>query len=74
MVAAPRILQCLTAQGQTGEGESAVKVSPYYSISEEEREVYHDHSNCPDGERILPRNKRPGMDNRPRCKECKKLD
>jgi hypothetical protein len=50
-----------------------VKVAPYYSISPEDREVYHDKSNCPDGERIKPQNKRSGTGNRPYCKECPKV-
>jgi hypothetical protein len=50
-----------------------VKVAPYYSISPEDREVYHDKSNCPDGERIKPGNKRSGTGNRPYCKECPKV-
>lgn len=45
----------------------------YYSISREDREVYHDKSNCPDGERIKPENKRYGTDNRPKCQECPKV-
>jgi hypothetical protein len=47
--------------------------SPYYSVSEEEREVYHNKSNCPDGERIKPENRRDGDDGRPLCKECPKV-
>jgi hypothetical protein len=46
---------------------------PYYSISPEDRQVYHDKSNCPDGERILPQNRRDGTDNRPHCRECPKV-
>ena len=48
-------------------------VSAYYSISPEDREVYHDKSNCPDGERIKPDNKRYGTDGRDHCKECPKV-
>jgi hypothetical protein len=54
-------------------GGSSVKVSAYYSISPEDRQVYHDQSKCPDGERILAQNKRSGTDNRPYCKECPKV-
>lgn len=43
---------------------------PYYSISPEDREVYHDKSNCPDGERIKPENRRSGTGGRDHCKEC----
>jgi hypothetical protein len=48
-------------------------VAPYHSISPEDRQVYHDKSNCPDGERILPHNKRSGTGGRPRCLECPKV-
>ena len=47
--------------------------APYYSISPEDRKVYHDKTKCPDGERIKPANKRQGTDNRPKCKECDKV-
>jgi hypothetical protein len=53
------------------------KVYPYHTKSPEEppehRNVYHDHSDCPDGKRIKEKNKERGTDNRPRCKECIKL-
>ncbi len=53
------------------------KVAPYHTIEPEygprERNVYHDHDNCPDGRRIKLAHKRPGTANRPRCDECKKL-
>lgn len=49
------------------------KVDPYYSISPEDRQVYHDKSNCPDGERIMWQNRRPGTDDREHCKECPKV-
>jgi hypothetical protein len=48
-------------------------VSPYYSISPEDKQVYHDKSNCPDGERIKPENKFQGTGNRPKCMECPKV-
>jgi hypothetical protein len=47
--------------------------SPYYSISREDHQVYHNKSNCPDGERIKPENRRDGTDGRPLCKECPKV-
>ena len=37
------------------------------------REVYHDHSDCPDGKRIKPEYKLSGTGNKLRCDECKKL-
>jgi hypothetical protein len=56
---------------------NAMKVSPYHTILEEhppERNVYHDHDDCPDGRRIKPEHKRTGTANRPRCDACKRLD
>jgi hypothetical protein len=54
-----------------------VKVPPYHTNSAEyppkHREVYHDHSNCPDGRRIEPQHRESGMGGKPRCKECIKL-
>jgi hypothetical protein len=52
------------------------KVRPYHTKTLEhppERNVYHDHDNCPDGRHILPHNKETGTGNRPLCKECIKL-
>ena len=52
------------------------KVRAYHTTLPErppERDVYHDHDNCPDGKRIRPEHKAPGDAGRPRCKECVKL-
>lgn len=52
------------------------KVNPYHTILPErppERDVYHDHDNCPDGRRIKPEHWKSGTAGRPRCKECQKL-
>jgi hypothetical protein len=52
------------------------KVPPYHTITEEkpeQRDVYHDHDDCPDGRRIKPENRRSGTAGRPRCDECKRL-
>ena len=45
----------------------------YYSITSEDREVHHNKTNCPDGKRIKPENRRYGTDGRPLCKECPKV-
>jgi hypothetical protein len=53
-----------------------VKVPAYHTSRPEtggERDVYHDHSDCPDGRRIEPQHFRTGTAGRPRCKECIKL-
>jgi hypothetical protein len=53
-------------------------VAPYHTISQENppthRNVYHNHDDCPDGKRILPKDKQPGKAGRPQCDECIKLD
>jgi hypothetical protein len=50
------------------------KVAPYHTITPEkpygERDVYHDHSDCPTGRRIEPQNRRQGTAGRPRCEDC----
>jgi hypothetical protein len=57
--------------------ETMTKVSPYHTNSNEyaahQREVYHDHDNCPAGKHIKPQHKQSGTANRPRCKDCVKL-
>ena len=53
------------------------KVSPYHTTTYEEppehRNVYHDHGDCKDGQRIKPYNKVQGTGGKPRCKECIRL-
>jgi hypothetical protein len=53
------------------------KVPPYHTITPEkpygERDVYHDHNECPAGRRIEPQNRRPGTAGRPRCLDCASL-
>lgn len=53
-----------------------MKVSPYHTSTEEkpkQRDVYHDHADCPDGRRIRAENRRNGTAGRPRCDECIRL-
>jgi hypothetical protein len=55
-----------------------VKVAPYHTTTPEagepgHRDVYHDHNDCSDGNRILPENKVSGTGGRPKCDECKTL-
>ena len=53
------------------------KVSPYHTDSPEyppkQRNVYHDHDDCPDGRRILAQHKVAGSAGRARCDECIRL-
>lgn len=50
------------------------KDPPYHTTSPEyppkERNVYHDHNDCPDGRRIKVEHRRSGTAGRPRCDAC----
>lgn len=48
-------------------------VSPYHTTNPEHPNVYHDKDTCPDGKRILQKDKVNGTGNRPHCKECPKV-
>jgi hypothetical protein len=51
-----------------------MKVPAYHTThAEHPRQVYHDHSDCPDGKRIKPEHRKAGTDGRPRCDECVRL-
>jgi len=53
------------------------KVTPFHTILPEygdERNVYHDQSECPAGKRIKPWHRTSGMGDRPLCKDCKNLE
>ena len=55
----------------------AIKCAPYHTTTEEEpeqRDVYHDYKDCPQGSRIRPRNKHEGIEGRPRCDYCIDMD
>jgi hypothetical protein len=53
------------------------KVSAYHTNSPEyppkNREVYHNHDDCPDGKRIQAKHRENGTGGKPLCKECSKL-
>ena len=53
-----------------------MKVKPYHTMTPEKdepghRDVYHNRSECPDGRRIKPENRRAGKGGRPKCDWCK---
>ena len=52
----------------------AIKVSPYHSTDPRDPRVYHDYSDCPNGEQIRPVNKASGTGGLPRCGGCERLD
>lgn len=49
------------------------KVSPWHSVLETDRQVYHDNTACTEGNNIEAKYRRPGTDGRPRCKRCSEL-
>lgn len=49
------------------------KVSPFHSVKETDRKVYHDDNQCTEGNNIETQNRRPGKDGRPQCDHCKRL-
>lgn len=49
------------------------KVSPWHSVKQSDKPVYHDNTDCNEGNNIEKENRRPGMDGRPRCDTCNGL-
>ena len=46
------------------------KVSPWYSILESDRKVYHDSNLCTEGNNIEAKNRLAGTGGRPHCERC----
>lgn len=51
-----------------------MRVSPWHSVRETDRKVYHDSDNCTEGENIEATYWRAGTDNRPRCENCEERE
>lgn len=49
------------------------KVSPFHSISPNNRKVHHDNSSCTEGNNIESQNKRSGTGGHPLCSNCQRL-
>jgi hypothetical protein len=49
------------------------KVDPYHSKAAQHRNVYHDHSDCTEGNNIEASNKVPGTGGYPKCEHCERL-
>ena len=47
---------------------------PWYSAKPTDPRVYHDNTDCVEGENIEPRNRRPGTNDLPRCRHCTYLE
>ncbi len=53
-----------------------MKIAAFHTVTPERgepghRDVYHDVSDCPDGMRIKPANRRAGTGGRPKCEYCR---
>ena len=56
--------------------EAGMKIAAFHTVTPERgepghRDVYHDVSDCPDGMRIKPANRRAGTGGRPKCEYCR---
>jgi len=51
-----------------------VKTSPWHSIKQTDRPVYHDDTACTEGNNIEPQNRRDGTGGRRKCDRCKELN
>jgi hypothetical protein len=52
----------------------AIGTSPYHSTDERDPRVYHDYSDCPNGQQIDLSNWAAGTGGLPRCGNCKRMD
>ena len=50
-----------------------MKTTPWHSVLETDRKVYHDETKCTEGNNIEPRNRRSGTGGRPKCEHCKEI-
>lgn len=50
------------------------KVSPWYSVRQRDRNVFHDNDECPEGNAIQPEYRKAGHRCRTRCRQCAKLE
>jgi len=49
------------------------KVAPYHSRAPNDRKLYHDHSDCTEGNNIETYNKFGGTGGYPKCEHCQRL-
>lgn len=48
----------------------AIPSEPYHSIEPTDPDVHHVFEDCPNGQQILPQNRRDGTNNWPKCGSC----
>jgi hypothetical protein len=51
-----------------------MQMSPWHSVKDSDRPVYHDNTECTEGNNIEAENRREGTGNRPKCEHCARLD
>jgi hypothetical protein len=49
------------------------RIAPWYSVRQQDKNVYHDDDQCPIGKEIDLRYRKPGHRCRMRCRACAKL-
>jgi hypothetical protein len=54
--------------------QMAISTSPYHSTDRRDPRVWHDYSDCPNGQQISPANRAAGKGGLPRCGGCQRLD
>jgi hypothetical protein len=65
----------LDGSGEKMERGMAIKTNPYYSIDPTDPDVWHDYSNCPNGQQIPAANRRLGKPaGYRRCHSCERMD
>ena len=50
-----------------------MKTSPWHSVKEYDRNVYHDETRCTEGDNIQKENRRAGTGGRPKCERCREI-
>jgi len=50
------------------------KTSPWHSVKPSDPAVYHDNTDCTEGNNIETKYRRPGTDGRRKCEHCERLD
>jgi hypothetical protein len=56
------------------EGRNPMKTYPYYSTNPQDREVFHNHNDCPTGEQIPADDRANGTNEYSHCEQCEDLD
>jgi hypothetical protein len=72
--AASRIPGSGVSVNHVGREVNLMKTNPWHSKKETDRKVYHDNTDCTEGNNIEKENRQSGTGGRPRCEHCSQLD